>query len=94
MSPRYQNTAGEQPKSVLPQKSYELAFVEFGEQGSYLDTSQIEAAVNLVRATHRPLVVTYVHGWHNDSGSKDVERFSSFLSRSHRRHLFRASTTM
>jgi pimeloyl-ACP methyl ester carboxylesterase len=79
MSPRYQNTAGERPKSVLPRKTYELAFVEFGEQGSYLDTSQIEAAVTLVRSTRRPLVVTYVHGWHNDSGSKDVERFSNFL---------------
>jgi pimeloyl-ACP methyl ester carboxylesterase len=79
MSPRYQNIAGEKPKSVLPGKTYQLAFVEFGEQGSYLDTSQIEGAVKLVRSTRRPLVVTYVHGWHNDSGSKDVERFSKFL---------------
>ncbi len=79
MSPRYQNNAGEKPKSIISGENYQLAFVEFGEQGSYLDTSQIEAAVKLVRSTHRPLVVTYVHGWHNDSGSEDVERFSKFL---------------
>lgn len=82
MSPRYQNTAGEtRPRSIVDGEGYRVAFVEFGEQGSYLDTSQIEAAVNMVRTTPRPLVVTYVHGWHNDSGSADVGRFSDFLRR-------------
>ena len=80
MAPRFQNADSGAPKSVDPGEGYNLAFIEFGEQGSYLDTSQIEAAVHLVRYAQKPLVITYIHGWHNDSGSKDVERFSRFLS--------------
>jgi hypothetical protein len=79
MSPRYQNLSSGPPKSVLPGDGYHLAFIEFGEQGSYLDTSQVEAAFNLVRNSRKPLVITYVHGWHNDSGSNDVQRFEEFL---------------
>ena len=81
MVPRYQNPVGGPIRSVIPKPSFKLAFVEFGEQGSYLDTSQIEAAINQVRDTAKPLVITYVHGWHNDSGSKDVNRFSDFLGK-------------
>ena len=79
MSPRYQNLSSGPLNSVLPREGYHLAFIEFGEQGSYLDTSQVEAAYNLVRNSRKPLVITYVHGWHNDSGSKDVGRFEEFL---------------
>ncbi|HEY2800973.1 MAG TPA: hypothetical protein VGI85_10280, partial [Chthoniobacterales bacterium] len=28
----------------------------------------------------KPLVITYVHGWHNNSGSGDVDKFRTFLS--------------
>jgi hypothetical protein len=80
MSPRFQNPGSEPAKSVQRKDSYDLAFIEFGEQGSYLDTSQVEAAFNLVRYSQKPLVITYVHGWHNDSGSNDVDRFCKFLS--------------
>ena len=80
LHPFYQNTTGQAPASVKTGSGFNLAFVEFGEQGSYLDTSQVEAAVKLVRNTARPLVITYVHGWHNNAGSGDVERFSTFLS--------------
>lgn len=78
MTPRYQNTAGR--SSVDHEPLYDLAFVEFGEQGSYADTSQAPKAADLVRRTRKPLVITYVHGWHNDSGSHDVEKFSEFLA--------------
>jgi hypothetical protein len=80
MLPRFQNAESGAPRSVQDRGSYKLAFIEFGEQGSYLDTSQLEAAVNLVRYAQKPLVITYVHGWHNDSGSDDVGRFAQFLS--------------
>jgi hypothetical protein len=79
MSPRYQNATSGPPRSVQPLDGYHIAFVEFGEQGSYLDTSQVAAAYNLVRQSKKPLVITYVHGWHNDSGSDDVRRFEDFL---------------
>ncbi len=80
LSPRYQNPPNGVPVSVDDRDGYHLAFIEFGEQGSYLDTSQVELAVKLVRATSKPLVITYVHGWQNDSGSGDVEKFRKFLA--------------
>ncbi|MDQ6911725.1 MAG: hypothetical protein M3128_02500 [Verrucomicrobiota bacterium] len=80
LSPLYQNTTGHVPKSVKPGTGFNIAFIEFGEQGSYLDTSQVEAAVKLVRTTRKPLVISYVHGWHNNAGSGDVNRFSTFLA--------------
>lgn len=62
---------------------YKLAVLEFGEFGSYSDPtlSEITRAVKLVDETPRPLVVAYIHGWHNDVTSADVERFGNFLGR-------------
>ncbi|MDQ2919197.1 MAG: hypothetical protein M3R10_04885, partial [Verrucomicrobiota bacterium] len=80
LSPVYQNTTGQIPKSVTSGDGFNLAFIEFGEQGSYLDTSQVAAADKLVRTTHRPLVISYVHGWHNNAASNDVALFSKFLA--------------
>ena len=48
--------------------------------GSYQDISQVQKAVELVRNTNQPLVITYVHGWQNNAASDDVGRFSKFLS--------------
>src|SRR5437870_220507 len=65
--------------SVVTDPSYKLAFVEFGEQGSYREPGQLERALDLIRRTRKPLVITYVHGWQNNAGSGDVDSFSSFL---------------
>ena len=62
----------------------EPAFIEFGEQGSYQDTSQLKNAIELVQNTSKPLVITYVHGWQNNAESGDVESFSGLLSRLNR----------
>ncbi len=80
MSPFYQNPVSGLPKSIKTEKDYSLAFIEFGEMGSYQDTSQVQKAVELVQHTRQPLVITYVHGWQNNAGSDDVGRFSKFLS--------------
>jgi hypothetical protein len=80
LSPLYRNTRDNPKKSITnPDEGYSLAFVEFGEQGSYQDPSQIDNAVNLIKQTSRPLVITYVHGWHNSAGSDDVRKFSEWL---------------
>ena len=71
-------------RSLLHHDSgYKLAVLEFGEFGSYSDTSlsQKRDAINLVKSTPQPLLVIYIHGWHNDVTSKDVDRFGGFLSR-------------
>ncbi|HEY8671627.1 MAG TPA: hypothetical protein VIL63_12345 [Terriglobales bacterium] len=83
LSPLRPNTAASPTNSVVPKNGYKVAFVEFGEQGSYQDTtgSQLKNALDLIRDTRRPLVITYVHGWQNNVESGDVEKFESLLAR-------------
>ena len=68
-------------QSVVPENGYNLAFVEFGEQGSYQDSGQLPAALSIIRQTANPLVITYVHGWQNNAKSGDVQSFESLLAR-------------
>ena len=58
---------------------YKLAFIEFSDQGSALDTSQRAAALGVIRKAERPLLFVYIHGWHNDANSADVCRFEHFI---------------
>jgi pimeloyl-ACP methyl ester carboxylesterase len=62
---------------------YKLAAIEFGELGSYADPygRELSNAIDLLRSTDRPLLVVYIHGWHNSATSDDVGRFKGFLSR-------------
>ena len=78
-TPFYPNSAACPLNSVQRKGAYDLAFVEFGEQGSYQDPTQLENARNLIRNTARPLVVTYVHGWQNNAVSGDATKFAAFL---------------
>ncbi|MFL6521457.1 MAG: hypothetical protein ACJ8NS_14645 [Chthoniobacterales bacterium] len=80
LSPLYRNTTGNLKNSIRHHEGYALAFIEFGEQGSYQDPRQLDNAVELIKQTSKPLVITYVHGWHNSAGSDDVTRFSSWLA--------------
>jgi pimeloyl-ACP methyl ester carboxylesterase len=80
LNPVYQNTAEQPTRSIVPKNGYELAFIEFGEQGSYQDPTQLQNAVDLIKRTPRPLVITYVHGWHNSAQSADVDKFSEWLA--------------
>jgi hypothetical protein len=91
LNPLYQNTSAHPTNSIVPKTGCELAFIEFGEQGSYQDPSQLQNAVDLIKRTPRPLVITYVHGWHNDAGSADVAKFSDWLSEISQTQLIRSS---
>jgi hypothetical protein len=84
LSPLRENTDANPHNSVVAGEGYKLAFIEFGEQGSYQDTSQLKNAIQLVQNTNKPLLITYVHGWQNNAESGDVERFSGLLSRLNR----------
>jgi len=79
--PYHANTASAPMNSVRGPAGgrYKLAFVEFGDQGSALDTSQRAAAISLIRKAERPLLFVYIHGWQNDAVSGDVCRFEHFL---------------
>ena len=91
LNPLYQNTSDRPTNSIVPKSGFELAFVEFGEQGSYQDPSQLQNAVDLIKRTPRPLVITYVHGWHHGAGSADVEKFSDWLAEISQTQLIRNS---
>src|SRR5438045_2335409 len=66
--------------TVKEGEDYSLAFIEFGEHGSFQDPSQLEQAENLIASKSKPFVIMYVHGWHHNSGSGDVEKFRDFLN--------------
>ena len=91
LSPLRDNTVAEPQRSIVVESGYKLAFVEFGEQGSYQDETQLVNATKLLERTDRPLVITYVHGWQNDAESGDVEKFSSLLARLNRAEAIRAA---
>jgi hypothetical protein len=57
-----------------------MAFIEFGEHGSFQDPSQLQEAERLISSKNKVLFVTYVDGWYNHSGSRDMEPFRGFLN--------------
>jgi hypothetical protein len=79
--PYHPNTSAQPLNSVRGPADgrYKLAFVEFGDQGSALDTSQRAAALGVIHEAKRPLLFVYIHGWHNDANSADVCRFEHFI---------------
>jgi hypothetical protein len=79
--PYHANTASQPLNSIRGSSDgrYKLAFIEFGDQGSPLDTSQRKAALEAIHQTQRPLLFVYIHGWMNNAVSGDVCRFEHFL---------------
>ena len=79
--PYHPNTASEPLNSIRGPSDgrYKFAFIEFGDQGSALDTSQRAAAINVIRQAQRPLLFVYIHGWMNNAVSGDVCRFEHFI---------------
>src|SRR5256885_8395841 len=79
--PYHPNTAGEALNSVRGPSDgrYKFAFIEFGDQGSALDTSQRTAALGVIHQAQRPLLFVYIHGWQNNANSGDVCRFEHFI---------------
>ena len=53
LSPLHANTADNRKRSVGLGDGYQLAFIEFGEQGSYQDFSQLQNAIELVKKTFK-----------------------------------------
>jgi len=89
LSPLRPNTAANPTNSVATEDGFKVAFIEFGEQGSYQDATQLKNALDLIQSTTKPLVITYVHGWQNNVESGDVEKFESLLARLNRARAIR-----
>ena len=84
LSPLRHNSVENPQNSVVAENNYKVAFVEFGEHGSYQDPTQLKNAIDLIEETDKPLVITYVHGWQNNVESGDVKNFESLLARLNR----------
>src|SRR5882724_4039522 len=69
--PYHANTATEPLNSIRGPSDgrYKFAFIEFGDQGSALDTSQRKAALEAIHRAERPLLFVYIHGWMNNANS-------------------------
>jgi pimeloyl-ACP methyl ester carboxylesterase len=82
-APYRKNSSATPNASVIsgPNNRYQIAFVEFGEDGLSQDTTQLEIARRMINnpGISRPLVVVYVHGWQNNADSTDVCRFQRFI---------------
>jgi hypothetical protein len=60
---------------------YRLGFIEFDEQGDFWDRDQLRKTVQAIRNTGRGvLLVTYIHGWQNNSNARDADDVSQFRS--------------
>ena len=60
---------------------YRLGFIEFDEQGDFWDRDQLRKTVQAIRDTGRGiLLVTYIHGWQNNSNSTDAADVGQFRS--------------
>src|SRR3984893_5470622 len=79
--PYHANTSADPFNSVRGPKDgrYKLAFIEFGDQGSELHTSQRSAALEVISKADSPLLFVYIHGWQNNATSGDVCRFEHFI---------------
>src|ERR1700760_4815845 len=79
--PYHPNTSADPTNSVRGPADgrYKLAFIEFGDQGSALDTSQRTAALEVIHQAPRPLLFVFIHGWQNNANSGDVCRFEHFI---------------
>jgi pimeloyl-ACP methyl ester carboxylesterase len=84
LSPLRQNSEANPKNSLVNGPGYRVAFIEFGEQGSYQDPTQLKNALDLIQRTPKPLVITYLHGWQNNAESGDVAKFESLLGRLNR----------
>ena len=67
------NAAHQAPRGLFARPSYELAFVEFDDQGRCYDRGQMDAVAGRLDAFdgRDAVIVVFVHGWKHDARSND-----------------------
>ena len=59
-----------------------LSVIEFDEQGDMWTSSQLNAARRMInRSTKRPLLIVFIHGWHNNAraNNENLQSFNQLL---------------
>src|SRR5207247_10833307 len=69
--PYHPNTASKPLNSIREPSDgrFKFAFIEFGDQGSALDTSQRKTALEAIHKAQRPLLFVYIPCWLNNAES-------------------------
>jgi hypothetical protein len=62
------------------ERRHTTAYIEFDEQGDYLDRNQLVDALNNIPTGPNRLIVFYAHGWQNNTRSADVAQFNALLA--------------
>ena len=61
-------------------RSHTTAYIEFDEQGDFMDRNQLVDAIRNIPTGPNRLIVFYAHGWQNNTRSADVAQFNALLA--------------
>jgi hypothetical protein len=82
----YQTTQQNEPGVVRStadktvKRRHTIAYIEFDEQGDYLDRNELVDAIRNIPVGANRLIVFYAHGWENNTRSADVAQFNALLA--------------
>jgi hypothetical protein len=82
----YQTTLNSEPGVNRSQKErgtyrpHSIAYIEFDDQGDFMDRHQLVDALANIPVGPNRLVVFYAHGWQNNTRSADVGQFNALLA--------------
>ena len=62
------------------ERRHVTAYIEFDEQGDFLDRNQLVDALHNIPTGPNRLVIFYCHGWQNNTRSGDVAQFNALLA--------------
>jgi len=83
---RYQTTLTSEPgvkrssKEKVMHRPHTIAYIEFDEQGDFMDRHQLVDALANIPPSPNRLIVFYAHGWQNNARSADVGQFNALLA--------------
>jgi hypothetical protein len=61
-------------------RPHSISYIEFDDQGDFLDRNQLVDAISHIPDGPNRLVVFYAHGWQNNTRSADVGQFNALLA--------------
>ena len=70
-------TLAARDKSSDNQPYRNLRAIEFDEQGDLFDRRQRSSALSMIRSAKDPLLIVFIHGWHNNA-APDCQNLQSF----------------
>lgn len=65
-----------------PGTTGKVSVIEFDSNGTYWDKQQLRESLKRIRATPKPLLITFVHGWRHNArpDDPDLQQFAEFIA--------------